>query len=136
MARHPEQQLQEWYALFLKSFPVLFCASAGGMRTNIRTAVKMKRAGYIKGHPDIVIYEPRSGWLGMCVELKVQTRPTPEQVQWQKNLNAKGYYSIIVPHELSFQQAQDFLETTTRQYLKGEICRKGYTNIVNIQPAQ
>ena len=44
-----------------KQYPgVLFTASAGGMRTSIGVAKKMKRAGYSKGCPDIMIFA--RGW--------------------------------------------------------------------------
>jgi len=35
----------------------LYCASAGGVRTSIKQAIKMKRTGYVKGFPDLFIYE-------------------------------------------------------------------------------
>lgn len=115
--KNPEQHLQEWYCLFLESLGVLYCASAGGMRTNIRTAVKMKRAGYKKGFPDIFIYEPRGKYHGLAVELKLNSRPSNEQMTWNFKLDNKGYYAHIMPHNLTFQQAQNYLEKITKHYL-------------------
>ncbi len=112
-----EQRLQEWYALYLSGKGVLFCASAGGMRVNIQTGIKMKRAGYKKGHPDMIIYEPRGGYHGMTVELKFEGKPTPEQVEWARVLNERGYHSIIMPHNLTFGAAQNWLENETSKYL-------------------
>mgnify|MGYP001610819823 CR=1 FL=1 len=121
MSRQLEQKLQEQYAMYLYSRGVLYCASAGGMRVNMRTAVKMKRAGYKKGHPDIMIYEPRAGWHGMAVELKCGTYATTEQKLWQINLLGRGYYAVVVPGSLDFIQARDFIIDATDKYLKGEI---------------
>ncbi len=55
--RYPEQHLQEWLAAYLNSLGLLYCASAGGMRVGMKVAIRMKRAGYVRGHPDIMIYE-------------------------------------------------------------------------------
>lgn len=124
MSRQIEQTLQEQYTFYLYSRVVLFCASAGGMRTNMRTAIRMKRAGYKKGHPDVVIYEPRGGWHGMTVELKVKTYAGEEQKHWQDELLKRGYYAIIVPGKFDFWEARKFLVDETDKYLKGEIKRE------------
>lgn len=127
MSRQLEQKLQEQFATWLdcQTTPggsrILYCASAGGMRVSMRTAIKMKRAGYKRGHPDITIYEPRGGWYGMLIELKVKGYPTPEQRDWQGSLRRRGYYAIIIPGRLDFWEARKFLEEQTDKYLKGEI---------------
>ena len=41
----------------------LYCASAGGVRTSMKQAIKMKRTGYVKGFPDIFML--------MCVKIHV-----------------------------------------------------------------
>src|SRR5262245_7644173 len=112
-----EQRLQEWFALYLNGKGVLYCASAGGMRTNIQTGIKMKRAGYKKGHPHMIIYEPRGPYHAMAIELKFEGKPTDEQKEWNTALLARGYYSIIMPHNLSFGEAQIWLERETMGYL-------------------
>lgn len=117
MSRQLEQTLQEQYTFYLYSRGVLFCASAGGMRVNMRTAIKMKKAGYRKGHPDVFIYEPRGQYHGMAVEIKCGTYPTPEQKEWQEKLSKRGYYAVIVPGKLDFYEARKFLEEETAKYL-------------------
>lgn len=113
-----EQSLQEWYAIFLTSLGVLYCASCGGMRTNIRTAIKMKKSGYKKGFPDMAILEPRGIYKAMFVELKSESGVvSKEQKQWRDELNKRGYYSIIMPSGLNYRQAQDYLEKETLNYL-------------------
>ena len=64
------------------SYPnALYCASAGGMRTSFLQAVKMKRTGYVKGFPDLFIYEPRGSFYGLAIEMKKEKGGTvsPEQ---------------------------------------------------------
>jgi len=80
------------------NFPnALFCASAGGMRTNIRTASKMKAAGYRKGFPDLFFYEPRRGFKGLAIELKKEEggKVSDSQKMWIEKLNARGYYASV-----------------------------------------
>lgn len=76
---------------------LLWTASAGGMRTSIGTAKKMKAMGYSKGFPDIFIYEKRKGFGGLAIELKKEkgSYPTAEQKQWQERLIERGYFAEI-----------------------------------------
>ena len=71
--RQLEYQLQkavvEWLGYSYSD--KLFCASAGGMRTNMTTAKKMKATGYKKGFPDLFIYERNKKFNGLAIELKV-----------------------------------------------------------------
>jgi hypothetical protein len=118
MSRQLEQKLQERFAVYLTGRGVLYCASAGGMRVSLGTAVKMKRAGYKKGFPDIFIYESRGGFHGMAIEVKCGTRTSLEQKWWQAELTKRGYYSIIVPAKLDFWKAEEFLEREVSTYLQ------------------
>lgn len=117
----PEQHLQEWYAMWLRSQNALFCASLGGRRVSIGVARAMKRAGYIAGYPDMIIEEPRGGWHGMRVELKMGQRPTSEQKLWQKELLKRNICAIIMPDTLNYQEACAWLEEGTSRYLRGEM---------------
>jgi len=119
--RSQEQPLQEWYAFFLHSLGVLHCASAGGMRTSMHTAIRMKRAGYKKGFPDVFIYEPRGQFHGMAAELKLGSYPSEEQKEWQAELLKRGYYAVIVPGKFNYQEAREFLIIETMKYLNSEI---------------
>jgi hypothetical protein len=122
MSRQIEQKLQEQYTYYLYSRGVLFCASAGGMHTpNKMAAIRMKRAGYKAGFPDIAILEPRGSYHGMFVEIKCGEYARPHQKEWQKELTKRGYYAIIVPGKFDFWQARKFLEEQTDKYLRGEI---------------
>ena len=89
-----EQNLQEAVVTYirLKYKGVLFCASAGGLRTSISQAAAMKRAGYVKGVPDFQIMEGRHGYLGLFIELKTKKgKLSTYQKKWINNLNDKGY---------------------------------------------
>ena len=81
------------------SYPnILFCASAGGMRTSMSQAVKMKSSGYVKGFPDMQICKVNSQYAGLFLEIKADKTcyPSKEQKQWVADLNEEGYYAKVV----------------------------------------
>lgn len=89
-----EQKIQEALITYIqfKYKDVRYCASAGGVRTSITQARKMKRAGYVKGMPDIQIMEGRKGYFGLFIELKTKKgRLSKEQSKWLEDLNMRGY---------------------------------------------
>ena len=89
-----EQNLQEAVVTYLKLKykNILFCASAGGLRTSISQAAAMKRAGYVKGVPDMQVMEGRHGYYGLFIELKTKKgKISPHQKKWLNDLNDKGY---------------------------------------------
>lgn len=89
-----EQNLQEALVTYiqLKYKGILYCASAGGLRTSISQASAMKRAGYVKGVPDLQIMESRHNYYGLFIELKTKKGTlSPHQKQWLESLNNKGY---------------------------------------------
>lgn len=118
-----EASLQQWYVRYLESKGLLYCASAGGLRTSMKQAVKMKRTGYKRGFPDIFIYEPRGGWHGMAVEIKYKGRPTKEQLGWLVDLCARKYYATYIPYNSSFRDCQEWLVKETEKYLDGKIVK-------------
>lgn len=109
--------MQQWYALFLEGLNVLYCACPAGRITSVIQGAMMKRAGYKKGFPDMFIAEPRGQYHGLFVELKVLDKAKPDQLSWGLKLKNKGYCALIVPHDLEYRQAQDWLEEKTKWYL-------------------
>lgn len=97
--RQDELLVQIAVVNWLKSnFPeILYCASAGGMRTSLSVAKKMKASGYVKGFPDLFLYHPTMSKNGMAIELKANKKcyASKEQKQWVKDLNARGYYAVV-----------------------------------------
>jgi hypothetical protein len=112
-----EMFLQKEFTHWLDTQNVLYCASAGGMRTNIRTAVNMKATGYKKGFPDIFIYEARGGYHGLAIELKVRNEPTPEQMNWQEELLVRDYKALIMPSNLDLFNGLEWLKKEVILYL-------------------
>ena len=58
--------------------------------------IKSVSTGYVKGFPDIFIYEPRGTYHGLAIEIKtLKGRPTKEQKQWIDDLNERCYRASI-----------------------------------------
>ena len=82
--------------LDLKAPRLLYCASAGGVRTSLAEARRMKATGYKKGFPDLFFYEPRQGFNGLAIELKKPGgSPTPHQKQWKADLEHRSSSSGV-----------------------------------------
>ena len=98
-APESEANQQEIVVKYLRlAYPnALYCASAGGMRTSYLQAIKMKRTGYVKGFPDLFIYEPNADYHGLAIEMKKEKGgvASPEQKWWQEQLRNRGYASYI-----------------------------------------
>jgi hypothetical protein len=94
-----ESNQQEIVIKYLRlAYPdALYCASAGGMWTSDSQRIKMARTGYVKGFPDLFIYEPRNGFHGLAIEMKKEKGGvvSPEQKQWEQQLRNRGYSSYI-----------------------------------------
>lgn len=87
----------------------IYCASAGGVRTSFKQAVKMKMNGYKKGFPDLQICEPVGGYHGLFIEIKTEIGvASKEQKEWVKQLNERGYYATICKGFEQCKEAIDF----------------------------
>lgn len=75
---------------------ILFTIAPNGMKLPIQVAKKMKAMGYLKGTPDIIIFEARKGFNGLLIELKTEKgRLTKEQKIVIPMLNDRGYKTVI-----------------------------------------
>jgi hypothetical protein len=94
----PEFIIQREFVKYMKlQHPkVLYCASAGGLHTSPNQAQKMKAAGYVKGFPDMTIFEPSGPYKGLFIEIKAAGgKVSPEQKEWVEKLNQRGYCAKV-----------------------------------------
>ncbi len=94
----PEHDIQVAIVGLLESIEPtpLYSATVGGVRLAIHTAKKMKEAGYSKGVPDMLVYEPRGMYAGLAIEVKTEKgRASDEQKEWIRQLNSKGWRAEI-----------------------------------------
>lgn len=94
----------------------LFCATVGGIHSSVQQKAKMRAAGYNKGVPDLLIYEPShdARYVGLALELKTpKGRISKEQQQWLYDLQARGW-QVAIPRTL------DECKNFTMQHLYGK----------------
>lgn len=105
-----EAGLQVAVIQYLKmAYPTaIYCASAGGMFTSMKQAIKMKATGYVKGFPDLQICEPNEKYHGLFIELKTSKGvASKEQKEWINILNKKGYFASICK---GFDEAKEVID--------------------------
>lgn len=76
---------------------ILFTATVGGVRLSMNQAKRMKAAGYLRGVPDLLFFEPRDGCLGLAIELKAKKggRVSPDQRRVLDELDARGWRTEV-----------------------------------------
>ena len=82
--------------LDIKHNKVFYNGSAGGMRTFLSVAKRMKQTGYKSGFPDLFIYQPKGKYNGLAIELKVKGNyASPKQKNVLQILNNAGYKAEV-----------------------------------------
>lgn len=114
--RHSENNEQSMVVRYLSvRVPgALFTSSVSGVKVKLPTMIALKRAGYKKGTPDLMIFEPRHGFHGLFIEMKTgktayseKGKTTPEQKQWQQDLIDRGYSAHIC---YGFEEAKEVID--------------------------
>ena len=95
-----ETSLQSNVVKYIKlQYPnVRYCASLGGQYQRYPSQRnKAKATGYVRGFPDLVIYEAKGGFFGLFLEIKtLKGYPTTEQKQWIVDLTERGYMAKCI----------------------------------------
>ena len=76
---------------------ILWTAAASGLRSFWSQVVRMKMAGLNRGVPDLLIFEPRNGKVGLAIEMKRKTggQLSPEQKWWLAELEKRNWVAIV-----------------------------------------
>lgn len=97
---HEQMQVARW----LEQNGIFYTASAGGVRTSMKQARKLKAMGALAGTPDLMIFEPTEKYHGLFVEMK---RPavkalgcaagtmSDSQKKFKSRAEAKGYAFVV-----------------------------------------
>jgi len=113
-----EASVQQAIVMYLQAqYPfALYCATAGGVKTSYLQAVRLKATGYVKGVPDLLIFEPCNGFHGLMIEVKRDSKSyaTKEQKEWIEKLNERNYKAHVCK---SFEDAKSAID----QYFKRNI---------------
>ena len=93
-----QQALFQWAGLMEAIHPelaMMFHVPNGGKRDKA-TAIRLKAEGVKPGVPDIVLPVARGNFHSLWIELKVDGgKPSPDQLEWQKNLRREGHCAKI-----------------------------------------
>ena len=104
-----QETLISWCEIRAQRYPelrLLYHIPNGGKR-DTRTAIALRRQGVKAGVPDLHLPVARGGYHGLYIELKVgKNKQTDLQKQWQHDLQAQGYKSIVC---YGWQQAAEAL---------------------------
>lgn len=121
-----EKRLHESVCDYLKyQYPdTVFTSDASGLRLNMGQAIQIKKLRHPeRGIPDLIILEPRGGYNGMLLELKVDT-PFKKDGSLKKNdhledqadclfkLTSKGYYAHFA---IGFDDAKEQIDKYMNQ---------------------
>lgn len=93
--KRDEQNLQIMVIQYLHiRYPTaLFTISPQGMKLPMMVAVNLKRMGYRKGTPDIILIKKAGIYSGMMLELKTETgKMTKEQDEFFVQATQEGFY--------------------------------------------
>lgn len=83
----------------------------GGARSPRQAAV-LKKAGLVRGIPDLFLPYPAGPFHGLYVELKTgRNKPTPEQLEFIEYANRAGYRAVVCyGAEAAINAIQDYIE--------------------------
>lgn len=92
MANKPEAIEQIKVAKFLEMIGALYTCSIAGAYLSVGQLTQIKRMGYTKGTPDLMVFEKRGESCGLFIEMKsAKGSASIEQKDWGKRAEEKGY---------------------------------------------
>jgi len=93
---------------FLRSKGLLFSSTTGGIAYKPHQKINMYKRGYAAGVPDLIIFEPRGLFHGLCLEVKRKGgRVRDSQKDFIAALRENGYAVAVV---FSPEEAQEVVE--------------------------
>jgi len=118
--KHNESQLQMLLARWLRQKKIFYTASLLGVNLGARVGAIRKAMGVNPGDHDIIILMPSRQFHGMTLELKVKggNDEDENQIRFQIRATELGYYSVIMPATMDFQEAYDWAVREIEAYLQ------------------
>lgn len=123
-----EEQIHFEICDFINKFypDVIFLSDGSGLPLHIHIAKKFAKLKSNRGTPDLIVLEPKNGYFGLCVELKIvgvrifkkdktyTSLHIEEQAELLKKLSRKGYYACFA---LGYKSAKKIVD----DYLSGRL---------------
>ena len=96
-AQFTEAQEQARLVAYLRRRGWLFSATANGVGTSPVQRSRMAALGVQRGVPDVFVFEPTEGSVGIAIELKRASGGvvSPEQRRWVEWLTARGWLAFV-----------------------------------------
>ena len=92
MANKPEAIEQIKVARFLEMIGALYTCSIAGAYLSVGQLTQVKRMGYTKGTPDIMVFQSRHDANGLLIEMKsAKGTASEEQNVWGARAEENGY---------------------------------------------
>lgn len=96
-----EDDFQKTLAKYLDFLGVVWFHSPNEIRASVQYLRKRKAMGVKSGVPDVLILEPKNGFNGLAIELKVNyNKPSESQLEWLKMLETKCNYKTLWTNSL------------------------------------
>lgn len=90
-----EDDFQKTIASYLNSLGVLWMHPPNEIKAKVQYMAKRKAMGVKSGVPDILIFEPNKGYVGLAIELKAgYNKPSDNQLKWIEDLTNKGWMAL------------------------------------------
>jgi hypothetical protein len=97
-----------------KTLPdVLLTCTGAGLGFHARHQKKMNTLGYLRGTPDLLVFEPRGAFHGLMIEMKSATGDVkPHQKEIMDKLRARGYRAhVCFGADQAIQIVNDYFST-------------------------
>lgn len=117
--KNEESRIQQgcvrWFRYQYPQLTRLLLAVPNGGRRDKVTASILKAEGVVAGVADLILMVPASGYHALCIEMKTaKGRQSPEQKEWQSEVEAKGYKYAVC------RNVDDFIDTVVN-YINGQL---------------
>lgn len=119
----PEYRIQTDFVKHVRLYypDLLMTISPAGMVLSPGMAKISTALGYLKGTPDVMIFEPRGQYHGLFIELKAPGgRISPEQIKVLGKLSSAGYATAVCWSTLAaIEELEKYLKLPTLSHAIG-----------------
>ena len=114
--KHLEEDIQmacvRWFGYQYPQYALLLHHSPNGGFRNAREAARFKAMGTRAGVSDLILFLPRKGYHGLCIEMKTDKgTQSKAQKEWQAKVEAQGYKYVVCRSIDEFVSIMDYYVT-------------------------
>jgi hypothetical protein len=103
-----EDTLQKQVAKYLDHQKIMWCHVANERKTTFQAGKRLKSKGVKSGVPDCLIFNPKSNFNGLALELKVKpNKLTSNQKHWLLELSLLGWKCKVA---YDFEEAKKIID--------------------------